>query len=107
MEDIRMSYIRVDHSKFETAAVSIDNYVEDMKRNMSSAENEVSTLSASWQGQDFNQFNNQWSKLTDSSSVHTQMVKSMESYAKFLRYAAKQYKDAQANAVNRANSLPQ
>ena len=101
-----MSYIKVDHSKFETAAVSVDNYVADMKKNMTNAEREVLALSSVWQGQDFNQFRSQWNKVTENDSTYTKMVRSLESYAKFLRYAANQYKNAQSKAVNRANSLP-
>lgn len=101
-----MSYIKVDYSKFEMAAAAVDNYIKDMKKSMINAEREVLTLSSAWQGQDFNQFRNQWNKVTDNDSTYTKMVRSLEAYAKFLRYASNQYKNAQFKAVNRANSLP-
>ena len=101
-----MAYIKVDHSKFEIAASVIDSYVSSMKKKMANAGGEVNTLSANWQGGDFTQFKVQWDKVTNSDSTYIQMVKSLESYAKYLRYAAQKYKEAQSKAVNRANGLP-
>ena len=101
-----MAYLRVDHSKFEAAASAIDTYVTSMKNKMRSAGGEVNTLSANWQGSDFTQFKAQWDKVTNNDSTYSQMIKSLESYAKYLRFAAQKYKEAQSKAVNRANGLP-
>lgn len=101
-----MAYIKVDHSKFANAANEVDSFVTTMKNKMRSANGEINTLSSTWQGSDFTQFKAEWDKVDNENSTHTQMVKALESYAKFLRYAASKYKDAQARAVNRANSLP-
>ena len=101
-----MAYIKVDHSKFESAASAIDNYVALMKNKMRSAQGEISVLSSSWQGSDFTQFKTEFDKVDNADSTHAQMLKAMESYAKYLRYAANKYKNAQSRAVNRANNLP-
>lgn len=101
-----MAYIKVDHSKFESTADAVDKYVTLMKRKMSSAQGEIKTLSSSWQGSDFNQFKSEFNKIDNSDSVHSQMVKALESYSKYLRFAGNKYKDAQSRAVNRANNLP-
>ena len=101
-----MAYIKVDHSKFEPAASAIDSYVTLMKSKMRSAEGEVTTLSTTWQGVDFNQFKTQWNKVTSNDSTYMNMLKALEEYAKFLRFAGGKYKDAQTKAVNRANGLP-
>lgn len=101
-----MAYIKVDHSKFEGAAAAVDTYVTTLKNKMRSAQGEVSALSSTWQGSDFTQFKTEFNKVDDSDSTHTQMVKALESYSKYLRFAANKYKDAQARAVNRANNLP-
>ena len=101
-----MAYMKVNHSKFESAASAVDGYVTLMKNKMRSAQGEVTTLSSSWQGSDFTQFKTEFDKVDNEDSTHTQMVKAMESYAKYLRFAANKYKDAQARAVNRANNLP-
>ena len=101
-----MAYIKVDHSKFEGAASAVDSYVTLMKNKMRSAQREVEILSSSWQGSDFIQFRKEFDKVDNNNSTHTQMVKAMESYAKYLRFAANKYKEAQARAINRANSLP-
>ena len=101
-----MAYIKVDHSRFEDTATAVDDYVNVLKTNMRSAQNEVAALSASWQGSDFNQFKVQFSRVDNDDSTHVQMVKTLESYSKYLRFAANKYKDAQTKAVNRANSLP-
>lgn len=101
-----MAYIKVDHSKFEKAADEIDAYVKLMKEKMASMQSETIWLSFSWQGKDATQFKEEFRKVNDDGSVHAQMIKSLESYAKYLRFVAQKYKDVQANAVNRANSLP-
>ena len=93
-------YIRVDHSKFESAASAIETYVAKMKNKMSVAEGEINNLAAAWQGSDFSQFRVQWD------STYADMKKSFETYANFLRDTANRYKNAQANAINRANALP-
>lgn len=101
-----MAYIKVDHSKFEGAASAVDGYVTLMKNKMRSAQGEVTALSSSWQGGDFDQFKTEFEKLDHEDSTHRKMLKAMESYAKYLRFAGNKYKDAQARAVNRANGLP-
>lgn len=101
-----MAYIRVEHGKFAAAASGVDSYVATMKTKMRSANGEINVLSAKWQGYDFIRFKMQWDKVDNENSTHTQMVKALESYAQFLRYAASKYKEAQARAVNMANGLP-
>lgn len=101
-----MAYIKVDHSKFSGTANAVDTYVAQLRNKMSSAEGEVNTMSGIWQGSDYTQFKAQWNKVTNGESTYSEMVKSLESYSKFLKYAAEKYKDAQTKAVNRANGLP-
>lgn len=101
-----MAYICVDNNKFEGTASEIDKYVSLMKNKMKSAQSEIDALASSWQGSDFSQFKAQFNKLDNADSIHRQMMKALESYASFLRYAAAQYKNAQSKAVNRANLLP-
>lgn len=101
-----MAYIKVDHSKFESAATEIDNYTALLKKQMKFAQGEVTTLSSNWQGGDFTQLKTEFDKIDNSDSTHSKMIKSLESYSAFLRYASSEYKNAQIRAVNRANSLP-
>ncbi len=101
-----MAYIKVDHSKFSGTANAIDTYLTTLRNKMNSAENEVNNLSNYWNGADFTQFKVQWSRVTNGDATYSEMVKSLESYSKFLKYAAEKYKNTQINAVNRANSLP-
>jgi uncharacterized protein YukE len=72
---------------------------------MNSVGQEVSALSSSWQGKDFTQFQQEWDKANNHDSTSHKMIKALEEYAKFLRYAAGQYKDAQSKAVNQASWL--
>jgi uncharacterized protein YukE len=72
---------------------------------MKAADREVTNLATSWQGTDSTQFQNQWSHVVTYDSTSKNMVKALENYAKFLRFAASQYKDAQSKAVNKANWL--
>lgn len=101
-----MAYIQVDHSRFESTAAAIDDYVRLLNEKMRSAQGEITALASSWQGSDFTQFQAEFDKVDNEDSVHMQMVRSLESYARYLRFAASQYKSAQARAVDRANSLP-
>ena len=101
-----MASIKVDHSKFEATAKAVDAYVKTLKTKMTSAQTEVTTLSKTWQGTDATKFKTTFNKVDDKGSVHAEMVKALESYAKYLRYAAQKYKDVQTDAVNRANRLP-
>lgn len=101
-----MAYIRVDFNRFEASISAIDAYVASMKNKMRSADCEVTTLSANWQGSDYSQFEAQWEKVTNNDSTYCQMVKTLESYASYLRYASQKYKNAQSRAINRANALP-
>lgn len=97
------TYIHVNHSKFEGAAQAIENYISKLNRNMAAAGSEVTTLSTTWKGGDSTQFQIQWNRVTEVDSTSKQMTKALENYAKFLRFAASEYKDAQSKAVNRAN----
>lgn len=101
-----MAYIKVDHSKFSTTASVVDSYVKLMKTKMNSAQGEVDNLARNWQGVDFAQFRTQWNKVTNGESTYSEMIKALENYSKFLRFASEKYKDAQTNAVNSANRLP-
>jgi len=101
-----MAYIKVDHSKFEDAASAADKYVKIMKNKMHAAQSEVAALASSWQGGDASLFRTKFDKLDNNDSTHMQMVKALDSYSQFLRYAAGRYKDAQIKAIDRANDLP-
>ena len=99
------NFIHVNHSKFETTATAIDNYIAKHKKNMTLANQEVTTLSSNKQKKDYTEFQNQWNKVTEQKSTSQEMIKALENYAAFLRYAGKQYKDAQIDAVNRAKKI--
>lgn len=101
-----MAYVKVDYSKFEHAASAIDTYISRHRSNMNSIDREITNLSATWQGKDYNVLKNEWNEMKAHDSTSEKMIKSLKNYAEYLRMAAKKYKEAQSNAVNRANSLP-
>ena len=101
-----MAYIKVDHSEFEKAASVIDSYVTKHRNNMNSINSAMNALASSWQGNDYQQVKAEWQEINAYDSTSGKMIRTMQSYADFLRFAAKKYKDAQSNAVNRANRLP-
>ena len=100
-----MAHIKVNYSKFEATANTIETYISKHKKYMNSAEKEVTSLSQFWKGKDSTAFQNEWDKVTDNDSISHNMTEELENYAKFLRYAASQYKDAQAKAVNKSDNL--
>lgn len=101
-----MANIKVDHSKFESRAKAIDDYISSLKSKMKQAEALIDALSSSWEGADYQEYKKKWEELTKSDSVYKNLIKELENYAKFLRHAAEKYKDTQTDAVNRANRLP-
>lgn len=98
-------YIKVDHSELKSASSAIDKYVDLMKKRMNSAQGEVASLFAEWQGSDSFQFRSEFDKVDDADSVHMRMLKALESYAQYLKYASNRYKAAQVNAISRANNI--
>ena len=100
-----MAFINVDRTRLDRAAGVIETYVKNHRNKMNSANAEVTALSKAWQGTDFTQFRTQWNKVTEKGATSDKMLTSMENYAKFLRFASNKYKEAQTNAVNRANSI--
>ncbi len=99
------NFIKVNHSKFELAASAIETYISRHKKNMAASGQEVTALALSWHGKDSENFQNQWSKLTENDSTSEKMINALENYAKFLEYAANEYKNAQSKAINRADWL--
>ena len=61
---------------------------------------------AKWQGADKDAFWQKWIEAQGKDSTYEKVRETLSAYSKFLKYAAAQYKEAQSNAVNRANKLP-
>lgn len=98
--------IKVNHNVLDTAANTIDEHIRNMDSKIGKANTSVTTMLATWQGNDANEFKIKWDTVDDADSTHGMMRKSLESYSYFLRNASSKYKNAQINAINRANSLP-
>ena len=95
-----MAYIKVDHKKMISAANQINNYTSMFDKNMSSIDNAVTSLNA-----DYQQVKNDWEVINSSESISHKMKITLDNYASAVREAAKKYQEAQARAINRANSL--
>lgn len=101
-----MANIKVNPSKLNSTAQTIDSKVKSIKGKMSKAVTQVSVLSSSWSGKDYTSFKSQWDKTSDTSATYTKMIKGLESYSNYLKYAAQKYNKAQSDAKTRANTLP-
>ena len=101
-----MANIKVDHSQFERTASAIETYISKHKTKMNTIDRSIASLSSSWQGNDYTQLKKEWQQIQGSDSTSDKMLKSLDNYADFLRFAANKYKSAQVNAINRANKLP-
>ena len=101
-----MPFIRVDHSRFEATANQIERYIAYTKSRMNFAQSTVNSLTnTDWLGQDAGAFRVKWEELSQTGSTYDKMIKSLSNYARYLRYVANSYKNAQTNAVNRAQRL--
>ena len=100
------TYININHKELGAAAKAVDNYVSMMAGKIFRADSEVRNLVLGWRGTDYSKFHKEWLETKNEDSVYYNMRAALKGYASFLRYAEKQYKDAQINAVNRANGLP-
>ena len=101
-----MGYIFVNHSVFDKTISAIDRYLGSCRQNMKRIDNEVTSLGASWGGKDYVSFVNKWGEIKGKNSVSSKMSSDLENYKSFLKFAADRYREAQANAVNRARNLP-
>ena len=100
-----MAYIMVDHRRLEKTAGDIEGYINAHRRAMSDIDSNIISLSSSWQGEDYRQMVCEWNEMKNGSSTSEKMLKSLDNYADFLRWAARKYKQAQIDAINRANRL--
>lgn len=100
-----MAYIKIDHTQFRNASNAVDTYIRNHKKSMNSIEQEMTSLGASWKGEDYLQIKHEWNQIHDSGSTSDKMLISLQNYADALEATAKKYKDAQSRAVNRANTL--
>lgn len=100
-----MAYIKVDHAKLSQAAGRIDSYLSKHRSSMQRMRADVTSLSASWKGEDYDRLLKEWTEIEASDSTSGKMLSSVQNYADALRESASKYQDAQARAVNRANQL--
>ena len=101
-----MAKIRVDHSRLNAVADVFEDDAKGIKSQMARAQLSVMQMAMGWQGKDASKFLKKWETNYDADSAFKLTVDQMEAYARYLRYAAKQYKDAQTTALNTANKLP-
>jgi WXG100 family type VII secretion target len=98
-------FIEVNYTEFEKAASAVDRYINRQKSRMDEANQVIAGLGSSWKGQDYQAFQTKWNEMDDSKSTADGVIKELEDYAKTLRYVADQYKRAQKEAIDWANSL--
>ena len=84
-----MANIKVDHNQFERTASTIDNYIKNHRTKMNSIDASITSLGTAWQGNDYNQLKKEWQEIKGSDSTSEKMLKSLDNYADFLRFAAK------------------
>lgn len=100
-----MAYIKIDHTQFQKASNAVDTYIRNHKKNMDGIEQAMTSLGASWKGEDYFQVKHEWNQINGSGSTSDKMLISLQNYADALEATAKKYKDVQSRAINRANTL--
>lgn len=99
-------YIEINHSNLKNSAKAIEDYISLMKNELSHTTDKVNSLTNNnWKYDDAKEFNTKWLGNNESTSVTSLMKASLSNYSKKLYYAESEYKKAQRNAINRANSL--
>ncbi len=101
-----MANIKVNHKQLEKSADEINSYIASHKSNMRKIDSEMTGLGSKWEGSDYQQVLVEWQKIKGEGSVSQELLKALEEYEDYLRFAANKYKKAQVDAVNRASLLP-
>ena len=100
-------YIRTDIEKMRATASEIEKYVSEARALLDDATFQVHhRLPVAWQGADFNLFKAKWCVNVDSASANEKMLYALESYARYLNFAAQVYETAQKKAAFSASQLP-
>jgi uncharacterized protein YukE len=98
--------IRVDHSEFKKTAQEMRNLIQEYDSTMKQVYEELHSIGLiSFAGNDGKYYANSVDSFTGADSACEQMKKFLNSFADFLENAAEEYKDAQGDVVNKANSI--
>ena len=100
-----MAYIKVNHKKMLAVADQVDNYVTQLEKGMTSIDSAMLSVGSTWKGDDYQQVKKEWDEINSSGSTTDRMKTTLKSYSGSIREASKLYKEAQARAINRANTL--
>ncbi len=101
----RNSKIVVNRQKLKDRARDVREFADYLK-NKKKTGYDITLITNNWKGEDADAFLMKWNELKNDSSAYNDAIKSLEAYAKYLEYAAEQYRKAQEDAYNRANRLP-
>ena len=100
-------YIRTDIDKMRATASEIEKYVSEARALLDDANDQVfHRLPIAWQGADLNMFEAKWKVINDSASANEKMLYALESYSRYLLFAAEVYETAQRKAALSAGMLP-
>ncbi|MBR5949285.1 MAG: hypothetical protein IKZ82_11675 [Clostridia bacterium] len=101
-----MAKIKVDYRTLEQASIAIEQYLSTHNNKMNKANAAMVELGNYWSGEDYTATYALWENVDRGASASNSMMKSLRNYAEFLKMASRKYKNAQENAVQRANRLP-
>lgn len=100
-----MAYIKVNHQKMLEVADKVDYYVTQLDKGMTLIESAMLSMGTTWKGEDYQQVRKEWDEINSSGSTTDRMKTTLKSYSSSIREVSKLYKEAQARAINRANTL--
>lgn len=99
-------YIKTDYERLVKTAENVESQIAEIKKLMNNSSTAVLKMRSGFHGADYNAFYAKWDGLLTEDSTYTTLIKRLESYAKFLRYAAEQYEYVQDQAQLRSNRIP-
>ena len=99
-------YIKTECEKMVKTAENIEAQIAEIKKLMTDSTTAVLEMGSGFRGADYDAFYSKWGSLIAEDSTYSTLIKRLESYAKFLRYAAEQYEYVQEQAQYRVNRIP-
>lgn len=94
--------IDVNHESLSSLASTVSSFRDNLERDTNRMDSSVIDSISSWSGEDKDAFLSKWNMINDSGSNYANMLTYLQYYADNLNSASVRYRNAQADAINKA-----